>query len=131
MKLKKFGDRLLATDGLGEENKAEVDIELAEPCGNDTIRINGLMYNLQDGKRKVPIGIFKEKQNEIKVCSGGAWYVLDGLVRCDKRLVLDADYVARQVVILMLENAEQKSKVRELEGRLKKIEELSSGENFL
>lgn len=131
MRLKKLGDRLIVTGGLGEENKTEVEIELAESCGDDVIRINGLRYNLQDGKRKVPIGIFKEKQNEIKACSGGAWYVLDGLVRCDKRLVLDADYVARQVVILMLENAEQKSKVRELEGRLKKIEELSSGEEFL
>lgn len=131
MRLKKSGDKIVIVEGIGAENAAEVEIELLEPSGNDTIRINGRLFNLQNGKRCVPLGAFSGNVNEIKVCSGGLWYVLEGLVRCDKRLSLDADYVARQLVILMIENAELKNKSKDLETRFKKVEDLSSGENFL
>ena len=131
MRLMKCQDKLLAIEGIGVELKSEVEIELISPGEKDHIRINGRIFNFQDGKRRVPLSAFCEGENEIKVCSNGAWFVLEGITRRDRRLVMQDSYIAKTIAKTVLENVEAKQKIKAMEKKLEELEARCSGEEFL
>lgn len=131
MRLKKHLDQMLPTYLSSEDRTGEIEIEVIEPEGNEMIRVNGKLFHLQSGKRKIPLGIFAEKENEIKVFSKNTWYVVEGIVKKGQHLELSASHVFATITTLLMETACLEEKTKDLEKRVKRLETLCSGEKFL
>lgn len=131
MRLKKCGDLLLAVDGIALDNASEIELEVVDACGDETVRINGRVFRMVSGKRRIPMGAFGDIHNEIKIFSGGAWYVLEGIVRSGARLLLSDGYVAGALAGLLLDNKSLKDENKTLRERVSALEARSTGEEFL
>lgn len=132
MRIKLFRDSALVIDGIDKECGAEVEIELVGIVHTaETVRINGRVYHLQNGKRKIPLGAFGEARNDIKILADGTWHVLDGILRRGSRLVLDDGYVAGILADLIIENDHLKTVNKDHQKRVEALEKKCSGDDFL
>lgn len=129
MRIKKYNNGIVAVEGLGEQTK-DVEIELVGAGAEDILRINGMVFHLNNGKRAVPFTAFREK-NDIRVYTGSAWRILEGIERRENALVLSDEYIARTVSALLLSHEVLYEKTKALEEKVAQLEALCAGDDFI
>ena len=81
MKIKRCNDEAVILDGLCEDTGDAVKIEVVESHGDEILCLNGKSYRVDKGACVVSVADFLEKENDIRLFSGGKWYWLRGVVR--------------------------------------------------
>ena len=131
MRLKKCGDKLFLTDGLGQLIKAEERIEVTDAVGDERLNINGESIGMKNGEARVAATLIGDGLVNLKLYSGGAWYILEGILCEDGRLRFNEDYLSQYLVGGMMALHELEVKNRQLQTRVEALERLCSGEEFL
>lgn len=131
MKVRLFHDKVLVLSGVGVEQGSEVEIELMGVKDPATIRINGLVYQMSDGKRRIPMRAFGEIHNDIKIHSGGKWHVLEGLVRKGSVLTMAEEVVVGTMSELVAEVDRMQEDIKTLSKKVEELMKKCSGDDFL
>lgn len=131
MRLKKCGDKLFLTDGLGQLIKDEERIEIIDAVGDERLNINGESIGMKNGVARVAVTLIGDGLVNLKLYSGGAWYVLEGILCEDGCLRFNEDYLSKYLVGGMMALHELEVKNRQLLTRVEALERLCSGEDFL
>lgn len=132
MRLKKCGELAYVIEGLCADNPNGIcEVEWTSPCGDEILLVNGVSFKMQNGKRGVTMTHFQGKENEIKVYSDGAWYPVYGIINENGRLVYSSRYMQENLTKLLLDSLALAQKYEACNKRLKELQQLYSGEEFL
>ena len=131
MKIKRCNDEAVILDGLCEDTGDAVKIEVVESHGDEILCLNGKSYRVDKGACVVSVADFLEKENDIRLFSGGKWYWLRGVVRDGMCLKYSEAYLQASLVQCRLLIARLYEQVGENEKNISEIEKRITGESFL
>ena len=109
-----------------------VEITLIDPMGDDSILVSGIKYVFKDGKAYVKADDFKDgKASDIRIYSGGRLYIIEGLTRYGRELKLSEETVHRYIGQIIVDAYKLRLEVLAANERIKKLEDVCSGDDFL
>lgn len=108
-----------------------IEFSVIDPIGDEVLTVGGARYVLHDGKVSVKVADIGVENTKMHLWSGGKLYVLDGIERRGDEIRL-SDGAIHLYISRLAANAHSLSvKLIAAENRIKKLESICLGDEFL